>query len=387
MAQVPAATAGQVIGRPLNAEAAVDLSGLLICRPLRAWRRQGAKAMRGAPNHARSSDTLLLFPPMPEPLLLSTWSFGLRGNVAAWPALAAGGSSLDAVETVCRVVEADEEVDSVGYGGLPDSDGTVSLDGCIMLSPARCGSVCAIRRHLHPVSIARAVMERTGCVMLAGEGADAFAAAQGFEAAELLAESAQTRWRQWKDRPKVIDQSRDRGYAPPPPEGARGGSASEPSDGSTGRDGALPPGAHDTIAAVALDRQGVLAGACSSSGLPFKLPGRVGDSPLIGHGVYVDPIHGAAVATGEGELIMGLCSSFLVVEQMRRGAAPLDAIVEALERYRSSYQLREHHQVALLALKRDGQWAAGALRSGYKTSVTSATRSEVVDPGAVILAD
>jgi len=328
---------------------------------------------------------------MPEPLILSTWSFGLRGNVAAWPALAAGGSSLDAVETVCRVVEADEEVDSVGYGGLPDRDGAVSLDGCIMLSPARCGSVCAIRRHLHPVSIARAVMERTRCVMLAGEGADAFADAEGLEAAELLAESAKVRWRQWKDQPKVIDQSRDRGYAPPevppPAERTREGSAREPSDGPTRRGGAAPPGEHDTIAALALDRQGVLAGACSSSGLPFKLPGRVGDSPLIGHGVYVDPVHGAAVGTGEGELIMGLCSSFLVVEQMRRGAAPLEAIVEALERYRSSFELREHHQVALLALRRDGQWAAGALRSGYKTSITDATRSEVVEPGAVLLAD
>lgn len=325
---------------------------------------------------------------MHEPLILSTWSFGLRGNVAAWPALAAGGSSLDAVDTVCRVVELDEEVDSVGYGGSPDRDGTVSLDGAIMLSPARCGSICAVRRHLHPVSIARALMERTSTVMLAGEGADDFAGECGFEKAALLAPSAEERWRQWKQDPKTIDQSRDRGYAPPeappppPPEKGSGASSSARSQPPSTRAGEAP---HDTIAALALDADGVLAAACSSSGLPYKLPGRVGDSPIIGSGIYVDPAHGAAAATGDGELILGLCSSFLVVELMRRGASPLDAVVEALSRYEPNFELRDEHQAALIALAPDGRWASGSLRAGYKTCITSAAQNEVIEAHAVLI--
>jgi N4-(beta-N-acetylglucosaminyl)-L-asparaginase len=323
---------------------------------------------------------------MPEPLILSTWSFGLRGNAAAWPALAAGGSALDAVETVCRVVELDEEVDSVGYGGLPDRAGTVSLDGAIMLSPARCGSICALRRHNHPVSIARSLMERTSTVMLAGEGADAFADQCGFGPATLLAPSAEQRWREWQKDPRIVDQSRDHGYAPPPegglpPERARDGSTHARSEGSASTGG----GAHDTIAALALDADGVLAAACSSSGLPYKLPGRIGDSPIIGSGIYVDPAVGAAAATGHGELILGLCSSFLIVELMRGGASPLEAVTEALSRYEPNFELRDDHQAAVIALAPDGRWASGSLRPGYKTCITSAERSEVIDAEIVLI--
>lgn len=326
-------------------------------------------------------------------MILSTWSFGLRGNAAAWPALATGGgSALDAVETVCRVVELDEEVDSVGYGGLPDREGTVSLDGAIMLSPARCGSICAVRRHNHPVSIARALMERTSTVMLAGDGADAFADECGFEEAALLAPSAEVSWQKWRQDPEVIDQSRDRGYAPPPeaprppegdprPEHTRDGSTSARSRGSSG----MGEGAHDTIAALALDADGVLAAACSSAGLPYKLPGRIGDSPIIGSGIYVDPVYGAAAATGHGELILGLCSSFLIVELMRRGASPLEAVTDAMSRYEPSFALRDEHQAAVIALAPDGRWAAGALRPGYRTCITSAGRNEVVEPDVVMI--
>jgi len=329
---------------------------------------------------------------MSQPLILSTWSFGLRGNASAWPALAAGGDSLDAVEEVCRVIDLDREVDSVGFGGLPDRDGNVSLDGCIMLSPQRCGAVCVLRRHLHPVSIARRVMERTPHVMLAGHDADAFAHAQGFQPAELLSDEAGQKWRQWREKPREIDQSQDGDYAPPRPIDTGAGGRlfapdpdTDPSPNSPADESRWT--GHDTISVLALDARGILAAACSTSGTPYKLPGRVGDSPIIGHGLYVDPQHGAAVATGTGELISGLCSSFLAVEHMRRGAPPLDALLVALSRFEEAFHLRHNHQVAMIALRPDGDWASAALRPGYKTSITDTSRSEVIDPDAVLLDD
>jgi len=147
---------------------------------------------------------------MSAPLIISTWSFGKRGNDAAWPALAKGGSSLDAVEKVCAIVDADPAVDSVGFGGLPDSSGRVSLDGCIMLAPNRSGSAVFIRRFMHPVSIARRIMEKTPHIMLAGEGAEAFAESEGFLPADLLSANASDAYQQWLRDRGVIDQSRDR---------------------------------------------------------------------------------------------------------------------------------------------------------------------------------
>jgi isoaspartyl peptidase/L-asparaginase-like protein (Ntn-hydrolase superfamily) len=145
-------------------------------------------------------------------------------------------------------------------------------------------------------------------------------------------------------------------------------------------------GGHDTICALALDRSGRLAGACSTSGMPFKLPGRVGDAAGIGHGLYVDPEAGAATATGTGELVMGLCSSFHVVELMRAGAEPQGALRAALERVRDAYDLAPEHQVAMIALRPDGAWASAALRPGYKCVVTDATGTKLLDPHAVVLA-
>ena len=141
-------------------------------------------------------------------MLISTWSFGQRGHAVAWPGLVANGSSLDAVERACEAIDADPQVDSVGFGGLPDASGRVSLDGCIMVSPSRCGSACFVRRHMHPVSIARRIMEHTSHIMLAGEGADAFAEQQGFLAADLLAASAQEAFAKWTRDHQPIDQGR-----------------------------------------------------------------------------------------------------------------------------------------------------------------------------------
>jgi len=323
--------------------------------------------------------------------IVSTWSFGLRANEAAWPHLLEG-RALDAVESACRYADAAPDIDSVGYGGLPDASGRVSLDGCVMLSPGRCGSVAGLRSHLHPVSVARRVMERTPHVMLVGADADAFAEREGIEAAELLSPEARASYEKWRREGGVIDQSRDG------PSRTLGFDPLRPVDRRHGEDGRLFGGAslpadearwrhHDTIGTLAIDARGAIAGACSTSGTPFKVPGRVGDSPIIGHGLYVDPAVGGATATGTGELIMGICGAFLVVESMRRGATPAEAVQLAVERLAGSYRLEAHHQAAFLALGKDGSFAAAALRPGYRTSVMDASGARAVEPGFVALAD
>ncbi|MDZ4831720.1 MAG: isoaspartyl peptidase/L-asparaginase [Phycisphaerae bacterium] len=320
------------------------------------------------------------------PIIVSTWSFSARGNSAAWQRLALGGTSLDAVELCCQVVDAAPDVDSVGFGGLPDASGRVSLDGCIMLSPARCGSACVLRRHLHPVSVARRVMERTTHVMLAGSDADEFADREGFAAAELLSPDARQAWERWRAKPTEVDQSRDQRLT-----GLR------PVDGGATSDGRLFLGRettgearwkhHDTIGTLCLDASGTLAGACSTSGTPFKVPGRVGDSPIIGHGLYVDPSAGAATATGAGELIMGVCGSFLAVECLRHGKSPLEAAVTVIDRIRGAYELRPHHQVAMIVMRPDGAWAAAALRQGFLAAVRNDQGEQLVAPDAVLIPD
>ncbi|MFM1866998.1 MAG: hypothetical protein RL591_406, partial [Planctomycetota bacterium] len=296
-------------------------------------------------------------------------------------------------------------IDSVGYGGLPDASGRVSLDGCVMLSPAQCGSVAGLRRHLHPVSIARRVMERTPHVMLVGADADLFANAQGMGEVELLSPEARATYEKWLRKGGVVDQSRDGGGAlrlgfdPLRPvdrrHGADGrlfGGGELPTDVPVDRSASLPADEarwrhHDTIGCLALDAKGILAGGCSTSGTPFKVPGRVGDSPIIGHGLYVDPSVGAATATGTGELIMGICGAFLAVECMRRGASPLDAAREAVARIASTYPLESHHQAAFLVMARDGSFASASLRPGYRTSVRDASGARAVEPDFVAIPD
>lgn len=335
-----------------------------------------------------------------SPCLISTWSFAKRGNDAAWPGLLKGGSGLDAVEKVCTVIEADPTVDSVGFGGLPDSSGRVSLDGCIMLAPAlgKCGSAICLRRFMHPVSIARRIMEKTTHMMLAGEGAEIFADHEGFIPADLLSAEALDAFQKWRRDRQPIDQSRDggstQGYIAPRPVDYNmpgGGKLffhpapphrEKPSSKSAGEEHWKH---HDTVGVLALDSQGVLAGACSTSGTPFKMPGRVGDSPIIGHGLYVDPMHGAMAATGTGELISSVCACFLGVELMRNGADPLEAACQTLRRIAEHNPLRPEHQVALVALRPDGRHAAAALRPGFKISIVDESGSRVLDPDAVIM--
>ena len=293
---------------------------------------------------------------MTEALILSTWSFALEANRSAWAQLAAGGASLDAVEAVCRHVEEDTEVDSVGLGGLPDAAGDVSLDACVMLSPAQSGSVCAVTKQLYVTSLARAVMEHTSHRLLAGAGAERFAVERGFETHELLTERARTTYESWL--------------------------ADAGSVGPQNIDPSLEEH-HDTVGSLALDTSGALAGACSTSGMRFKTPGRVGDSPIPGHGLWVHPQHGACVATGSGELMMGSNTAFLAVEEMRRGAPVEDALRGAIERTAEEHELEPEDQVALLGLRPDGSWAAMSLRPGFRAILSVNEEPKLIEPASL----
>jgi N4-(beta-N-acetylglucosaminyl)-L-asparaginase len=294
---------------------------------------------------------------MSNPLMLATWSFGRRSIAAGWGALAAGGTALDAGEAACRFAEADLENPTVGVGGYPDRDGHVLLDAAVMLSPAKCGGVCAVRTVPHPITLARRVMEKTSHKLIAGAGADQFAAEQGIETGPLSLESSQQRWREWK--------------------------ASK----ATSAPIANIEESHDTIGVLSLDTAGTVAACCSTSGLSWKLPGRVGDSPLIGHGLYADPGIGACVCTGHGELVMGICGSFLAVETLRRGGTPGDAVTEVLKRIAASYALKEFDQIGVIVLAADGQFATGSLRRGFQIAVRDPNRDELLPPEVVLLGD
>jgi N4-(beta-N-acetylglucosaminyl)-L-asparaginase len=298
---------------------------------------------------------------MTTPLLISTWSFSLPIIKKEFSALTIPGSSLDVVEACARAAESDESIDSVGYGGLPDRNGRCTFDAAVMTSPPQSGAVCGMERHRHPVSAARLVMERTEHSMLVGPLADDFADKHGLPSQTILSESAKAKWEAWKNTntPPI----------PPPP-----------LDVGTGE----LFGSHDTIGTLAIDAGGTMAGSCSTSGMAWKVPGRVGDSPIIGHGLYVDPQRGAATGTGHGELISGICGSFLVVELMGKGATPEEAIHQTLSRLAQCWPLEKEHQVAFIAITPEGKYAAGSLRSGFKYSVCDGSRSAILDPAFVL---
>lgn len=350
-----------------------------------------------------------------HPVILSTWSFGPIGNEPGMAILRAGGSALDAVIAAATAIEDDPTINSVGVGGLPDAEGRVTLDGCVMTNPNRCGSVACIRNYANPCAIARRVMEKTIHVMLVDQGAEAFAEREGFKRCELLTPHAKSEWQKWAADPKNLDRVRYQGWIPPlnveeqNPERKRGVSAASPRPespkpeiplaGAQGsvvrrpvRGGDGPQGSHDTVAVLAIDQHNQLAGACSTSGMAFKVPGRVGDSPIIGHGLYVDQEAGAAAATGNGELVMGTCGSFLAVELMRRGARPVDACIEALERVTKRFDLGRDHQVAMIAMaapplggKQWGGWASAAIRPGFRHTITDAGGTRVEEPTRVLI--
>ena len=257
------------------------------------------------------------------PVVLATWRV-TEATAKAMEILESGGSALDAVEQGCRVEEANEKGQSVGKGGLPDRDGHVTLDACIMDSHGNCGAVVYLQDITHAVSVARKVMEETPHVMLAGSGAKQFALDQGFRAEDLLTEASKNAWEKWKIESK---------YKP-----------------------IINIENHDTIGMLAIDKQGNIAGACTTSGLAYKMAGRVGDSPIIGSGLFVDNEIGAAVATGLGEEVVKTVGSFLVVELMRQGQSPQAACEEAISRIvnkpNSDYK---NFQVGYIAVNKQGE--------------------------------
>lgn len=280
---------------------------------------------------------------------------------AGWGKLQQTGQALDAVEAGCNACEDDPENHTVGYSGYPDRSGRVSLDASIMQSPGRCGSVCFVRKYAHVASIARRVMEQTEHVMLAGDGAEAFAASQGFTERELLTPEAKAAWEKW-----IAE---------------KGGETWLGLANIEERQREM--GTHDTVGVLGMDGKGRLAGACSTSGLAFKLPGRVGDSPIIGHGLYVEPGIGAAVATGNGELVMGVCGGFLAVDILRRGGSPAEAGRQVIQRIAETYELDERKQVGLIVLGADGNWSASALRKGFTVAERTESGNRQVEPGYV----
>ncbi|MDP7016115.1 MAG: N(4)-(beta-N-acetylglucosaminyl)-L-asparaginase [Pirellulaceae bacterium] len=278
-------------------------------------------------------------PPLNRPLVISTWKHGLAANDAAWKVLSGGGRALDAVEQGVRVSESDPQVSSVGYGGLPDRDGDVTLDACIMDERGDCGSVAFLQHIKNPISVARRVMEKTPHVMLVGEGAYEFAIEQGFTKEDLLTDKAKAAWKKWREKnekqlkPEINIEN------------------------------------HDTIGLVAVDKKGNLSGACTTSGLAWKRHGRVGDSPIIGAGLYVDNAVGAAAATGMGEAVIRAVGSFLVVELMRQGNSPDDACRLATERVIEKNRNWRELQVGFIAIDKQGRFGGYCIQPGFDYAV------------------
>src|SRR5438552_1491472 len=291
-------------------------------------------------------------PVAPGPIVVSTWGHGVPANEEAWKILAAGGRALDAVEAGVRVPEADPKITTVGYGGAPDREGRVTLDACIMDEQANCGSVACLEHVMHPISVARKVMEKTPHVMLVGDGALQFALAEGFPRENLLTADSEKAWREWlktaRYKPEVNVEN------------------------------------HDTIGMVALDRSGNLSGACTTSGMAYKMHGRVGDSPIIGAGLYVDNDVGAATSTGMGEEVIKIVGCHLVVELMRQGHAPQDACRLAVERIVQKQPKRSREiQVGFLALSKKGEHGAFCLLKGFNYAVRSAAvPGKLIDAGS-----
>jgi N4-(beta-N-acetylglucosaminyl)-L-asparaginase len=294
--------------------------------------------------------------------VVSTWDFGVAANQAAWAILGKGGHALDAVEAGVQVPESDLKNHSVGKGGYPDRDGHVTLDASIMDADGSCGAVAALEHIEHPISVARRVMERTPHVLLVGEGALQFALEQGFKKQDLLTPEAEQAWHEWlktaRYRPSINSEVRDYGMG-------------------------LPGGAHnhDTIGMLAIDANGRLAGACTTSGMAWKLRGRVGDSPIIGAGLYVDGDVGAATSTGVGEEVIRNAGSFLVVELMRQGRSPREACKEAVMRIvKKRREASKTLQVGFLAMNRDGEAGAYAIQHGFAYAVCDARKQDGLIP-------
>lgn len=302
-----------------------------------------------------------------KPIVISTWDFGVAANADAWKVLNKNGRALDAVEQGVRVPEADESNQSVGYGGLPDRDGKVTLDACIMDENGNIGAVLALEYIKHPISVARLVMEKTPHVMLAGSGALQFALEQGFKKENLLTPASEKAWKEWLKTAKYepIINIENKLYDKIAPQKLPGNQYN-----------------HDTIGMIAMDAKGNLSGACTTSGMAYKLHGRIGDSPIIGAGLYIDNEIGGATSTGVGEEVVRNVGSFLVVELMRQGYSPEDACKEAVMRIiRKKPETAKNIQVGFLAMNKKGEYGAYAIQQGFSYAVCDTQKQDLIIKG------
>lgn len=283
-------------------------------------------------------------------IILSTWDHGMAANAKAWETLEAKGSVLDAVERGVMVTESDFTNRSVGLGGSPDRDGHTTLDACIQDHDGRCGAVAFLEKIEHPISVARAIMERTPHVMLVGDGAQRWALENGFTKKEVNIPEVRKAYEDW------LKTSR---YKP-----------------IANREN------HDTIGLVAMDANGRMAGSCTTSGMAYKIHGRVGDSPIIGAGLFVDGEVGAACSTGTGELVIRTAGSHTVVELMRQGIEPEAACKEAVRRILKFLPNPLEHQVGFLALRSDGKHGAWSLQSGFTYALRTSAGEKLMESGA-----
>ena len=287
-----------------------------------------------------------------KPIVISTWDFGMKANEEAWKVIKEGGRSLDAVEKGVRLIESDPNEQSVGYGGLPDRDGHVTLDACIMNEYGDCGSVAFLRNIKNPISVARKVMEDTPHIMLVGEGANKFALSKGFKPHNLLTEESKKKWNKWietSDYQPVINIEN-----------------------------------HDTISMMAIDQSGRLSGACTTSGLAYKMHGRVGDSPIIGAGLFLDGDVGGACATGLGEAVIRTAGSAMIVEAMRHGAGPQLACQTIVERIRKKHSSINDFQVGFIAVNRNGEYGAYAVQKGFSYAVRVEEGGELFEAKSIL---
>lgn len=319
--------------------------------------------------------------PVTKPIVLSTWDFGRDANIAAWEVLKKGGRALDAVEAGVKVPEADPNIHTIGMGGYPDRDGHVTLDACIMDELGNCGSVAALEHVTHAISVARLVMEKTPHIMLVGEGALQFALENGFQKENLLTPDAEKAWKEWlkKAEYKPVINIENQSYGKP------GAASYVPGHEDMAFSPLMLPGNvynHDTIGMVAMDANGNLSGACTTSGMAFKMRGRVGDSPIIGAGLYVDNEVGAATSTGVGEEVIRIVGSHLVVELMRQGYTPENACKEAVTRIvKKSPERAKGLQVGFLAVNKKGEHGAYCLQKGFSYAVLSEKENNIIIPG------
>ncbi|MFY0629353.1 MAG: N(4)-(beta-N-acetylglucosaminyl)-L-asparaginase [Flavobacteriaceae bacterium] len=280
-----------------------------------------------------------------NPIVVSTWNFK-NATKKAWEVLESGGSALDAIEEGCRVEEADLGNTTVGNGGTPDRDGNVTLDACIMNKEGNYGAVVCMENIAHPISVARKVMEETPHVLLAGKGAEEFAVSQGFKREDLLNDKTRKAWEKWKVKSE---------YKP-----------------------IINIENHDTIGMLAIDRNGDISGGCTTSGLAYKMAGRVGDSAVIGSGLFIDNTVGGATATGMGEEVLKTVGSFLIVELMRQGRTPQEACEEGVRRIVASNPNYKNFQVGYVALNKQGEYGCYCIHGGFGISKYQKGKQEYI---------